>query len=114
MKTLLALAVVAGIAAVAAPADAVTAPRLVIWDTTPLVVRGVGFDRSAPVRVSVTYGLQRTSRVVRSTAAGSFTFRWTKGVGGCTILRVAAASPHRHATAGWTPAQDCGAIRVEP
>src|SRR4051812_27670477 len=91
-------------------AGATTGPRVAIHATSPLVVSGSGFEKSARTRVTVSYGstAQKYAKTVVTSSTGSFTARWKLMVGACTEVSVFAASAHRHAAATRRPAQDCG------
>jgi hypothetical protein len=74
------VAAVAGFAAAAGPAPANTqgtaALRLV--DQNPVTLRGSGFKRRERVSISAASGGPRLVRVVRATAAGTFTVVFTQ------------------------------------
>jgi hypothetical protein len=107
--------VLAGV--LAATAAGGTQPKVVLVDTSPVMVTGTGFDRSAPVRVTVTSGDQELSKTVMSTAAGSFSARWSTALhpAGCAQRVLTARSAHHTVAVKSMPsAVACGAQHVTP
>lgn len=115
VKTVLALAAVLAVA-VSASALASTGPRALLADLSPVHVVGAGFEPGVAVHVTVSTPDRKLSKIVRSTATGTFSARWatTLQVGGCIPVGLRAWSAHRQVTVKTVPsgAKDCGALRA--
>jgi len=98
-------------------AAASTGPRVTLMQTSPVIVNGAGFDRSAPVVITVSAGDQQLTKRARTNANGAFSvsFGTSLAGGACTQRTVSAATAHRRAATKSMPsAVGCGAQHVTP
>ncbi len=97
----------------AAGAAGSAGPHVALEAVSPVVVVGGGFDRRAPVRVTVTASGRTLAKTVRSSAAGGFRASWpTSAVRRCTLVSISATSANRRASSRSMSSKHCGAIGV--
>jgi hypothetical protein len=95
--------------AVAAVPPAGASPHLTVPDTSPIVVRGTGFERAETVRLTVRFGTRLLSARRVASATGVFVVRFKTSLPRtCPTLRLSAVgSAGSHATAR-IQVDDCG------
>jgi hypothetical protein len=85
-----------------------TRPRLAIRDTSPLTVRGTHFRPHERVTLTVVYH-GRHEKLVRASAAGTFTARFRFSIRGCAMYRVSARGDEGSRALYRSPIAECGA-----
>ena len=98
-------------------AAASTAPRVTLMQSSPVIVNGSGFDRNAPVVITVSAGDQQLTKRARTNANGAFSVSFGASLAGgaCTQRTVSAVTAHHRAAFKSMPsAAGCGAQHVTP
>jgi hypothetical protein len=96
-------------------ASANTVAKVWIADESPLVVRGSGFHTDSQVSVVVSKTKHIYKRTATSTAAGSFTARFTSNLlKACGNTLVTARDAGGALAISRTAMNDCGGMRVPP
>jgi hypothetical protein len=111
-----ALILVGALLVVASPASAVPGMAKVwIVDESPLVVRGSGFHSDSQVSVVVSKTKHIYKKTSTSTAAGSFTARFTPDLSrACGTTIISARDASGVLAISKTVMNDCGGMRVPP
>jgi len=82
-----------GVAGVASAAPQISAPKMAslqVMDTTPVVVRGWGFEGRERVSVVLNAGREWESKVKMTTDAGVFRVKFADSLGSCERLSIRA------------------------